>query len=244
MTRNNWQVKQVTRGDFTHEEILRALDKHNHNLTKTAKELTKLGKGKVSRQLLRYWVNREDFSNVNAVHHEADAYAAKRRMQNSNTQLRRQVKVLEEALATQQDWLGAMQDAFEYINPNLPKVECKDVVKDGTKLTVELLISDLQIGKLTTNFNTEVAIARLKEVGVKAVQAIQQKKDLGYDVERVVVAFLGDIIESDAKHNDSARGCDSATSEQMANAIKYLYELILVPLGRVTRKLDCIGIVG
>lgn len=243
-----WKVKQVTRANFTYEEILDALEVNDFNLADSAKALSKLGRGKVSRQLLNYWVKTEDFDTVNTEFYEAEQLVAKTRAQANARQARREVKVLTESILKQQTFEEAIRLAFEEISPNLPMIAFQKFNEvehtKGTKLTVELLVSDLQIGKLTGNYNTTVAINRILEVGRKAVQSIIQKKEAGYEVERIIISFLGDIIESDEKHPDSARGCDSATSEQMANAIKYLYELILVPLAKETPRLDCIGIVG
>lgn len=241
-----WQVKQVTRADFKHEEILQALKKHDNHLTKAAKELSKLGKGKVSRQLLRYWVNTEDFTeDVRAPHYEAELHIAKVRAQNTSKGLRRQVKQLAEVALTQREWEETIRESVKSIvRDRIKPVELVSYTGEGEKLTVEILVSDLQIGKVTADYDTGVALRRLSELGIKARQSIQQKLELGYEIERIIVAFLGDIIESDEKHADSARACDSATSEQMSNAIRGIYERVLLNVVDLSPKVDCIGVAG
>lgn len=50
---------------FTNEEIISANGKHNGNATKAAEELTALGRGKVSRQMVSYWMKHLDFKKKN-----------------------------------------------------------------------------------------------------------------------------------------------------------------------------------
>lgn len=243
----HWQVKQVTRSDFTHEEITNALIKCGNHLSSAAKELSKLGKGKVSRQLLRYWVNSEDFAEeVKSPHYEAEQHIAKVRAQNNAKSLRRQVKQLSEVALVQQEWEETIRRSVKRIVKDLnePTFEWVTTPESSKNITVEILISDLQIGKLTSYYNTGVALRRLTEVGVKARQAIKQKQELGYNVERIVLAFLGDIIESDEKHADSARACDSSTSEQMSDAIRGIYERVIRNVVDLSPRVDCIGVAG
>jgi len=97
---------------------------------------------------------------------------------------------------------------------------------EGKKMTVEALFSDLQIGKLSGNYNSAIARQRVIEYGEALVQKVNQHVHSGYDVELIKLVVLGDVIESDKKHPNSARACDMGTAEQMKEATEILVDLI------------------
>jgi hypothetical protein len=109
---------------------------------------------------------------------------------------------------------------------------------------VELLLSDLQIGKLSPGYNTEVAKRRLLEFGRAALIQINKQVASGFKVERVVLALLGDIIESDKKHKNSARATDTGTAQQMFDATQGIFEFVIEPLARLGIPLTVYGVVG
>lgn len=245
-TRRNWRVKQVTRRDFTYEEILKALEESNRHIPTAAKKLSKLGRGKVSRQLLRYWVRSEDFDDINSDLYEADQIKSRIRFQDTNRKLRREVRELSRAIRTQEEFEEAILDGVYKATRGLQPVPLYKPKVSGrsTKITLEVLISDLQIGKLTADYNTEVAIKRVKAFGHDIRKEIYEKEFYGYQVEKIILVFLGDLIESDAKHADSARGCDSSTAEQISKAIEVLYKHIIRPVAPYAPEIECIGIGG
>lgn len=242
LNRKNWTVKQVTRADFTWDEIFKAYTESGQNLADTAKALTDLNRGKVSRQLVRYWVNTEDFDNEDDSNFVAKQLVAKQRAQDTNRNLRRENKALATLAGTLEEWEFGIELAISKMLSGAEPITYLQS-EGGEKLTVEVLISDLQIGKLTSNYNTQIARSRVKELGESIILAISQKRAAGYDIERIVLAFLGDLIESDEKHLDSARACDSSTAEQMADCIEVLYRYILEPLAHQAPTIDvvCIG---
>lgn len=247
--RNNWTVKQVSRQDFTWDEIYKAYTDHDRSFVETAKALTQLGRGKVSRQLVRYWINSEDFSDVNEEHFEARQLVAKQRAQDTNRHLRREIRELSRAIDTQEEWETAVLQGIEQIVDHAPQVftpvgKLERDEKATRGLTVEVLVSDVQVGKLTSNYNSDIARNRMRELGESAAEVISQKISAGFHIERILLVFLGDLIESDEKHNDSAVGCDSSTSEQMANFTEWAFHYILKPLAPLTEHLDVVGIAG
>lgn len=229
----NWTVKQVTRKDFTYEEIALALQHNKDHLANAAKELTALGRGKVTRQLLRYWVQQEDFSSVSEPLSQAEHVVARHRVQKRNTELSRDVKLLAAAVQNQADWEYGIDLAVDKLSRTAPiEFEFKNN-KTGTGLTVEILLSDWQVGKLSSTYNTDIAKKRMFEFGRAARMAIQQKVDNGYKIDKIILAMLGDIIESDEKHANSGRACDSSTAEQLADSIECIYSFMVEPLARL-----------
>tara|TARA_Y100000310_G_C20684203_1_gene817955 strand:- start:2103 stop:3359 length:1257 start_codon:yes stop_codon:yes gene_type:complete len=113
-------------------------------------------------------------------------------------------------------------------------------VKEDSGKTVEILFSDLQIGKLSEQYNTDVAISALDYYGKEVVKIVED-----CNPERIVFASLGDIIEDHLKHGvQSAISTDTGLAEQMANAIEHVWWKVLAPLIALDIPIDFIGIQG
>jgi len=196
-------------------------------------------------QLLRLLIARLDDSDVTVEVSRAKLLLEKRNAQTSNLDLRRDNRVLTEALGTRESLLDSMRQIVETLGEREP-TDFFQFIGDpeGKPMTVEIILSDLQIGKLQPGYNTQVARRRLFEMGRAAIVGIRQKIQLGYKVERIVLGLLGDIIESDKKHENSARATDTSTSEQMYDAQIAIFEYVLEPLARLGIPMDVIGIAG
>lgn len=230
---------------FDEQELIDALDKNNSSLGKTARYLSGLGRGEVTVQLLRAWIARFDHSDLGEAYDRAKSLASLRNAQAENSKLRKDVRSLADSLGTRE----AFVDAVEQVTIDLekrPPVDYRAFLgsQAGTPVTVELLLSDLQIGKLSASYNTEVARRRLFEYARAALFQIEQKATAGYRIERIVLGLLGDIIESDRKHENSAKATDSTSAEQIYDAISGLFEFVIEPFARLGIPLDIYGIVG
>jgi hypothetical protein len=234
------------RSNFTDSVILAAVQEAE-TLTAAARELSKLGLGKVSRQNLRYWL---DHMNNDVAVEACDvedfnkSESQKRTAQIENNRLRKINRNVLDAERTKDEVLVGIKDAVEVMK-ELPPIKLKPrPIIAGKSMTVEALFSDLQIGKLMDNYTTNIAIKRMQEYTEVLLAKIQQHMDTGYNVERIMLCMLGDIIESDKKHSNSARACDSGTAEQMQNAIQYIYKLVIEPLAQLGVPMDVICITG
>lgn len=228
---------------FTQREISVAY-RDGKSYNKGAKILTALGRGTVSRQLMRHWVTGLDDSELAEEVSGAEQVVKTRTQQIANNQLRKDVRNLVDLVEAQRQALEGIESVVESL-PKRPPVEFKEATNpNGKGMTVELLLSDLQIGKLAANYTTKTARARLFEYGRAALFQIEQKVNAGYNVERLVLAILGDVIESDKKHANSARATDSGTAEQMHNALLGIFELVVEPLARLGIPMEVICITG
>lgn len=184
-----------------------------------------------------------------------------RTAQLNNNKLRKIQRMSHDSEALTKELLQGIEQASKVVAKNSVKVvkTFNDVADLGdadiplavkpnngrkTPLTAELLFSDLQIGKLMKNFNTKIAKKRVKEYCDVAILKIKQHQENGYHFDRIVLAMLGDIIESDKKHPNSGRACDTSTAEQMKNAIECLYSDLIEPLALLGIPMDCICITG
>ena len=210
---------------FTELELLEVLDEAQGSLVKAAKLLTAYGRGTVTVQLLRAWVSRSDHAELGQAYDRAKSLATTRNAQAENSKLRRDNRALIQAVGTKEmfeDAVGQMLIDF----PERGPVDYKSYLGNqaGTRMTVEILLSDLQIGKLSKTYNTEVAKKRLFEFGRMARFQIEQKISAGYRIEGIFLGLLGDIIESDKKHENSAKATDSTTAEQIYDAVSSIFE--------------------
>lgn len=233
----------------TPDELIAVLPRGGRGRTSIAKAANTLrddyGYKHMTPQLFRLLVARLDDSDVTVEVSRAKLLLEKRNAQTSNLDLRRDNRVLVEALGTKENLLDAIQQIVEVL-PLREPIKPLEYLGDetGKPMTVEILLSDLQIGKLQPGYNTPIARKRLYEMGRAACIGIQQKAALGYKVERIVLCLDGDIIESDKKHDNSARATDTSTAEQMYDATVAIFEFVVEPLARLGLPMEVVGIAG
>lgn len=110
--------------------------------------------------------------------------------------------------------------------------------------TLEVMLSDLQIGKITRHFNKDTAMKGLQAYGEGILKEIKLKGNK-FKVERVVLELLGDLCEDGTKHGiQSAISTDCGLSEQMVLATEGIWEYILKPLSGLGVPVEVVCIVG
>ena len=230
---------------FTSEEVADAINDNAPSLAKAAKQLDKTGRcsERVTVGLLRRWVADLDQAEVEEEVNRGRELVRIRNAQINTSKLRKDVKALTDIVRSQDDMQIMIEQTVAALGERAP--HHFDVSPKGaTGLTVEVLLSDLQIGKLTSEYNTKVAQRRLFEMGRAVVFQIKQKIAAGYNIDRVVLGILGDIIESDKKHKNSARACDTGTAEQMHNAMLGMFEFVVEPLAGMGFPMHVVCITG
>ena len=162
-----------------------------------------------------------------------------RTAQRTNNQLRKiQREVFDAEGDTEYDFASVMKDVVKdlvHVKPTVNYVKGKK-----NKRTVEILFSDLQIGKITEHYNTEVAIRALKYYGQEVLNKVLQVKP-----ERIVFAALGDNCEDNLKHNiQSAISTDTSNAQQLTNCIREVWKHVLLPLFSLGIPVDFHGVQG
>ena len=127
--------------------------------------------------------------------------------------------------------------SVEDLKKNLPKFKVRRAKKPSASkkkpMTVELMISDVHYGKLTDTFNLEVCRERMRELTAVFISEVQQKQKT-FNVEKIIVALIGDIIENFTMHGiESATGCEFGNSKQVQEAIESLFYDVLVPISEL-----------
>ncbi len=199
----------------------------------------------MNHQLLRRWLNELDHTDISDSYDRAKELVRSRNAMTENNRLRRDNRALADAVGTKEAFTDAVVRIATEM-PERPPIDYRPFIggQVGKPVTVEVLLSDLQIGKLAPGYNTLIARKRLFAMGKSILFQIEQKASVGYRVERIVLSLLGDIIESDKKHKNSARATDTGTAEQIYDAMASIFEFIVEPLARLGIQLDIVGITG
>ena len=162
-----------------------------------------------------------------------------RTAQRTNNQLR---KIQREAFDSEGDKEYDFASVMRDVTKDLVKVKVPPFEGNKTKnkRTVEILFSDLQIGKITEHYNTEVAISALEYYGKEVLNKIRQ-----VNPERIVFAALGDNCEDNMKHNiQSAISTDTSNAQQLTNCIREVWKSVLLPIFSLGIPVDFHGIQG
>ena len=165
-----------------------------------------------------------------------DQFIVKKLRESANTKKNSALKAKEnriilERLNNLEDILEVTKMAsLEVLKHAAKAPKFKKLTGTRRKMTKELLLSDIHFGKKTKTFNLAVLHRRLKEVVDATIAEIERDSKV-YDVERLVIAILGDIIESDTMHGpESSKGCEFGNSRQIYEAQTGIFRLVLKPL--------------
>lgn len=119
--------------------------------------------------------------------------------------------------------------------------------KNKLKMTMEALLSDLHIGLRTKGsssilsqrkFNTEIAKKRVSKYADAVIGELRRESET-YDVETLIIACLGDIIQNSLlKKADGIYMTEYSTAKQISNSVLILSELFFFPVLMVCAELD------
>jgi hypothetical protein len=114
--------------------------------------------------------------------------------------------------------------------PTVPKK-----VKIKKDMTLELLFSDVHYGKYIDNIegnfvDNSVIRERVRKISESVIKEIQREAK-SFNVERVILALMGDIIENADFHGqESEKGCEFSTSRQVQEAINSMFYDLILPI--------------
>lgn len=159
------------------------------------------------------------------------------------------VKTILQEWDKREDLLTAVEAAASTLNKVLSKpISLPKPSSVKKSMTLELLISDVHVGKLTKTFNNEILKRRLKQVSDTTIKEMQRAAQ-NYNIERVILAFIGDLIESATMHGtESAKGCEFGNSRQVQEALTQMFHILVAPISiaaaKLGAKVDAIGVTG
>jgi predicted phosphodiesterase len=140
--------------------------------------------------------------------------------------------------------LDEIKNAIQSIKFEKVKIPKPKKGKHNKKMTMELMLSDIHIGKKTPNFNFDICRQRLQKLTSTFLQEIEDNNKL-FNVERIILAVLGDIIESFTMHGlESAAACEFGNAKQIEVAIKALFHDVILPIAKTGLKIDIPAVTG
>jgi hypothetical protein len=166
------------------------------------------------------------------------------RTKRDNSRKAKENKALLEFMDDERDLLEKIEDLVQ--NAKLKPVSIPKVVADKEKkpMTIELNLSDIHYGKKTETFNLEVCRRRMRDLVRVTLKEIERSKK-HFNVERLIVALLGDIIESETMHGiESSRSSEMSNMEQGQAAIESLFYDVLLPLAKTGLQIDVPAVTG
>lgn len=148
-------------------------------------------------------------------------------------------------------YLGTQEELMERITALVKDIKNKKFVVSKPKpskgkkpMTIEVMLSDLHYGKKTDTFNLSVARRRMTELKDTLLAEVARNNKI-YNVERIILGLLGDIIESATMHGvESARGCEFGNSRQVQEAINSLFYDMILPVASTGIKIDIPCVTG
>jgi len=161
------------------------------------------------------------------------------RAKKSNSFTAKENRTIIQAWNDRDDILTAIKAATKDLNKLKIKVPKRTKSKKKKNMTKELLLSDIHFGKLISEgdvkspFNLEICKARLHTV-VQATIGEIERDSKEYNIDAIVIALLGDIIENYSMHVlESARGCEFGNSRQVYEALINIFKIVIVPLNQL-----------
>ena len=114
-------------------------------------------------------------------------------------------------------------------------------------MTLELLFSDVHYGKYIDNIegnyvDCNVIRERVRKISSSVVKEIK-RESMSFNVERVILALMGDIIENADFHGqESEKGCEFSTSRQVQEAINSMFYDLILPIAQtgITVDVPCV----
>lgn len=167
------------------------------------------------------------------------------RIKKSNAYTAKENRAILQALNDWDDILGAVKSAAKEVGKKKVKTKKKPIKSKKKKgMTKELLLSDIHFGKLTEKFNLKVLKERLDEVVHATIREIERDSK-EYNIDEIVIAFLGDIIENYSMHVlESAKGCEFGNAQQVYQALKTLFSSVIMPLSELNIPMRVVGVTG
>jgi hypothetical protein len=159
-------------------------------------------------------------------------------------------RVILEEWIKREDLLESIGNTIKQISLTKQKVAPKKAKSKAKKdMTLEVLASDIHYGKLVDhiegNFvNNEVIRERVRKMSSSVVKEIERESK-SFNVERVILALIGDIIENADFHGqESQKGVEFSTSKQVQESINSLFFDLILPIAKTGIKMDIPCVTG
>lgn len=175
----------------------------------------------------------------------AEEMAAEQREKDLRETIRRLSRQLDSAKASRDELVSAVYQAARDAaqGMNIPKIE--GPVPDKRKSRPEVaicLVADWQWGKVTPEYNSEIAASRVENYGKKIVKLIETQR-AHHPVREARVFLLGDLVEGEEIFSGQAHRIDASLYVQLFSAAEALASLVRT-VSAAVEKVKVVGAIG
>lgn len=159
------------------------------------------------------------------------------KLRKDNTKKNKHNSAVIKYLNSAESVLEQIQEAIKTIK--FEKVKLPSFKRDSSKkdMTLELLVSDVHYGKKTKTFNSKICRKRMKELTRTVIAEIRRNQRL-YNVEELIIALIGDLIENATMHElESMRSSEFSNARQVQLAIESLFQDLILPIANIGIKI-------
>lgn len=226
------KIKELRNQRFTFDEIADKLNQENYSHTD------------FTASMINNAYNRYVKSYIDDEEEMMKQLSKSARSSKTSQVLRKQQKILLTNRMSFEDMEIALKELVKEIKPskvNLNKKKKKD--RSKRDMTIELNLSDIHYGKKVevVNDNGDRVTLCDKDIIRKRIDQFMDvfEEDLKmqqktFNVEKIVVNLIGDIIESFTMHNlESAISCEFGNSRQIVEAISSLHNQVISRIAKL-----------
>ena len=171
------------------------------------------------------------------------------RTKKTNSYTAKENKTILDEWNKRDDLLETIENTVKNMSLSKYKVPVYKKSKSRKNMTLELLFSDVHYGKYVNgvegNFvDHKVIRERVRKIAESIVKEIHRESK-SFNVERLVLAMLGDMIENADFHGkESAKGCEFSTSRQIQEAIESIFKDLILPIAMTGIKIHIPCVTG
>lgn len=153
-------------------------------------------------------------------------------------------KQVAEKMLVKEEILKSMESALKSLKIEKQKIPSKKKSTHKTKMTMELMVSDVHYGKKSQTFDLQTCRNRMQELSKVFLEEVDQKEK-SFDVETIIIALIGDIIESATMHGEeSMRSSEFGNARQIQESIDSLFNDIILPIAKTGKKVIIPAVTG
>lgn len=160
--------------------------------------------------------------------------------------VKREQKKRDEALDGKQEYIATLRSAFleatEGIKLDIPKPQELSFTKSVDEEIAVVMVSDLQLGKVTATYNMDVCAERMKLLAAKIARFTQIQQH-HHPVREIHVLLLGDIVEGENIFPNQAYQISAGNYRQMNYGWGILVQFLLDMLATF-EKVHVVGVIG
>jgi hypothetical protein len=135
-----------------------------------------------------------------------------------------------------------VEDALKHFKWSPPKMPRKDKSRKKEETCV-VHLSDTQIGKLTTSYDSNIASKRIKKFGDTITKLVNNRRT-GAKVENVVLMIGGDIVEGETIFSTQSWVVDSDLWDQAVKTAPKILSDLIIHLASLFRNVHVTSVPG